>query len=197
MLNLNNPITYTAEELTTIDSITRAGGTGSDMWDNAKAKPIKHRISVHTIVEQQCRCAYCETLLMQGSTQIEHFAHKGNHPRFTFEPQNLVSACVRCNSSAIKGQKETMVLPKKPVYNQNSFLYVHPRLDNPDNEIVFTDETRTVFDTNRCTQKGKATIDFFHWNDMDAIASRFMNKDRSTIPIDVQQYAMVISTYKP
>ena len=52
-------------------------------------------------------------------------------------------------------------------YNQCTFLIVHPFFDNPNLEIVFSDPDRVYFDRTNCTQKGKDTIDFFGWDDLN------------------------------
>lgn len=196
MLDLNNPIVYSPEEEASIQAIMATGKSGNDMWSNEASKELKHRISFHTIMEQGCRCAFCEALLVQGTTAIEHIVPKGKHRRFTFEPLNLVTACGRCNSTTIKGQKDTINSPENPVYSSNSFLIVHPRLTHPDTEIKFTDDTKTVFDKPNCSQLGLDTISFFKWDDEDAVYTRLLNSSRANIPVDVQRFALLISTYK-
>lgn len=196
MINLNNPVSFTKDEQSIIDSVLASGKSGLDMWKDSSVKKIKNKVSVHTIKEQECRCAFCEALLVQGTTAIEHIAPKGLHKKFTFEPLNLVSACGRCNSTRIKGEKETMKLPELANYKSNVFNIVHPRLDNPDKEIVFTDASRTVFDKSNCSAKGIITIDFFHWDDEDAVITRLQNANRAGIPNSIRQYALLVSTYK-
>lgn len=196
MLKLSNPIVFTPAEQTVVSEVMASGKSGPEMWKETILFPIKHRISEHTLVEQGCRCAFCETLLVQGTTAIEHIAPKGKHRMFTFEPLNLVSACGRCNAPGVKGQKETINLPATPIYYQNSFSIVHPRLDEKDVDIKFTDDTRVAFDKPNCTQKGLDTIAFFHWDDEDARLTRLMNSNRANIPLNIQQYAALVSTYK-
>ena len=196
MLKLSNPIVFTQDEQNVISAVMASGRSGSDMWKEDVLKFIKHRISQHTLEEQSCRCAFCEALLVQGTTAIEHIAPKGKHPQFTFEPLNLVSACGRCNSTAIKGQKETIIHPVNNDYCKNTFVIVHPRLDGQDVDIKFTDDTRIAFDKQNCTQKGLDTIKFFHWDDEDARFTRLLNANRANIPMNIQQYAALVSTYK-
>ena len=196
MLKLSNPIVFTKAEQDVISTVKASGKSGPDMWKDDVLKPIKNTISQHTLEEQGCRCAFCEALLVKGTTAIEHIAPKGKHPKFTFEPLNLVSACGRCNSTAIKGQKETIIHPVNTDYSQNSFAIVHPRLDGLDVDIKFTDDTRIAFDKQNCSQKGLDTIAFFHWDDEDARLTRLLNANRANIPINIQQYAALVSTYK-
>lgn len=196
MLDLNNPIVYSATELETITAVMATGHSGSDMWADDSVYDIKHHISVHTLEEQGCQCAYCEALLEKGTTSIEHFVPKSRHREFTFEPLNLASACGRCNSTAVKGSKETIVGVFNPDYASNTFKIVHPRLDNPNDHICFQDNQRTIFDKDHCTQLGLDTIEFFQWDNLDAYFVRVQTAAVRNLPIDIKKLIAEISTYK-
>lgn len=205
MLNLNNPVQYTQKELEHISSLmsrTSPDGTlvsGPDMWKDGKTatKSLKRKISLHTINHQECRCAYCESLLSAGSVAIEHFAPKEHYRDFTFEPLNLTSACSRCNSTTIKGAKNTIKGTVKADYASNMFTIVHPYLcPNPDKEIVFTDDTRTTFDRAKCSKLGLATIDFFQWDNEDARLTRLKEAAIRNLPFNKAKLLMEITTYK-
>lgn len=196
MLDLNNPIAYNADELTTINKLMATGQSGPDMWNDGRSYDIKHHISEHTLTEQGCLCAYCECLLEKGTTSIEHFVPKSRHREFTFEPLNLTSACGRCNATAIKGSKETILGMFSPNYTSNSFKIVHPRLDNPDTHICFQDDERTMFDKARCSQLGLATIAFFKWDNLDAALARIQTAAIRKLPINIRQLISEITTYK-
>ena len=195
MLYLTNPISFTPQELAEIKSLINSGKTGPEMWQ-AVGNSIKHNISIHTLIEQNCRCAFCEAILTQGIAEIEHVAPKGKHRLFTFEPMNLVTSCKRCNAPQIKGQRDTVNTPCNSVYINNTFKIAHPRINTQDSEIRFTDNSRTTFDKKNCTQLGKDTIDFFHWDDPDAIMTRLLNSNRANFSVDVINYAVLVSTYK-
>ena len=203
MLNLNNPIIFTDDEKKLVDGIMavkegEVAKSGSELWEigTKEVKALKSRISKWTLTEQKCRCAYCERLLEQGTTFIEHFVPKSKHREFVFEPENMFSACGRCNYTGIKGSKETLNLPLQPQYRNNTFTIVHPFIDNPDSEIVFTDESRIVFDKVKCTPKGLSTIDFFHWDDKDAVLTRTKEAPFRNEPMDVKKYVLLIATYR-
>lgn len=203
MLNLHNPIVFSDDENKLVNNImaVKEGEkekSGSELWEigTKEVKALKGRISEWTLTEQKCRCAYCERLLEQGTTFIEHFVPKSKHREFVFEPENLFSACGRCNYTGIKGSKETLNLPLQPQYRKNAFKIVHPYIDDPDSEIVFTDETRTVFDKDKCTPKGLSTIDFFSWDDKDAIMTRTKEAPFRNEPSDVKKYVLLIATYR-
>lgn len=203
MLNLNNPIVYTDEEKKLVAKLLEVKEgekpkTGSEIWEigTKEVNALKGRISEWTLTEQMARCAYCERMLEQGTTFIEHLVPKSKHREFVFEPENLFSACGRCNYSGIKGAKETADLPLQPDYRKNVFQIVHPYIDDTDKEIVFTDETRTVFDKSKCSKRGLKTIDFFHWDETDAVLNRAKEAPFRNEPIDVKNYVMLIATYR-
>lgn len=200
MLNIKRTIKFTKEEYQHILSLhanTNINKKGTTLWGDGKnaTKAIKNRISVFTIRNQKGRCAYCETYLRPG-TAIEHFAPKCRNIEFTFHPKNLFSACSCCNSPAIKGEKPTIIEPSNIKYRKNSFRIVHPYLDNPNEHIFFTDESRIVFDKTRCTQKGLDTITFFKWDSCNAIQQRTINEMSRTLPTDINALISEISTYR-
>lgn len=172
--------------------------TGSEIWEiNTKAeKALKHRISKRTLWEQDCRCAYCECMMVKGNCFIEHFVPKSLHREFVYEPENLTSSCGRCNCTGIKGHKETLDSTLNTTYNLNQFKIVHPYIDQPDQHIIFKDAERTVFDKARCSPKGLATIEFFHWDDDDAILARQREVRTLGYPSTKRNYILKISTYK-
>ncbi len=196
MLDLNNPIVYNAQEQSIIATVMASVPDGAKRWNDSRTKPIKHRISVSCLREQNCRCAYCECYLRKGSAPIEHISPKSSTPEFVYEPENLVISCTSCNSTAVKGEKPTIDGVVKPVYRNNSFMIVHPRLDNPNEHIVFIDSERIVFDWNNCTPKGQYTINFFHWNDENAIISRIASSKTRDLTPNIEQMIIEISTYK-
>jgi len=196
MLDLNNPIVYSVDETATINAVKSTGKSGPDMWADRSVYEIKHHISEHTLEEQGCQCAYCEVLLEKGTTSIEHFVPKSRHREFTFEPLNLISACGRCNATAIKGSKETIIGVANPIYASNTFKIVHPRLDNPNDHICFQDNQRTIFDKDHCTQLGLDTIEFFQWDNLDACLVRVQTAAVRNLPIEIKKLVAEISTYK-
>ena len=197
MLNLNNPIAYTRDEQQVISDVMATHASGKDRWNDTKMKPIKHRISVSCLTEQECCCAFCEGILKEGDAPIEHITPKGRTPDFVFEPDNLVVSCTSCNSPSIKGENPTIQGAVNPVYRDNNFIIVHPRIDNPDQHIRFLDADRTTFDWNNCSPKGQFTINFFHWNNLNAYRNRVASAAVKKLPFDIAQMVNEISTYKP
>lgn len=197
MLNLSDPVEFTAAEKAFIDTTLKP--LGKNGWSNTApaTRAIQHHISTHTIIAQGGRCAYCERVLSKGEVEIEHIAPKNHYGDFTFEPYNLVSSCTCCNAPVNKGQNKTIIDPvNKVAYEKNSFSIVHPYFDNPDDHIKYLDADRTVFDENNCSGKGKATINLFNWKEYWAIVKRLEIASMRRYPLDVQKLAAEIATYK-
>ena len=197
MLNLFDPIIYTPEEKVYVDTVLRPQLSAG--WNDRKnkTKALKSRISEHTIIAQGGRCAYCESPLLKGALAIEHIAPKGLYGEFCFEPYNLVTSCTSCNSTANKGEQDTM---EHPIYWAdyivNRFRVVHPYFDTPDKHIAYIDSERIIFDRQKCSQKGLDTIDMFHWEDRWAINQRLATARSRNIPLEVLKVVGEIVTYK-
>lgn len=142
-------------------------------------REVKHEISAKLFNNQGLKCVYCERYLIGLGHEIDHFAHKGEYPQFTFVPINLFYSCKLCNSSERKGQKST-IDNLDDQYNLCTFSIVHPFINNPDIEILYTDEDRVYFDRVNCSQLGRDTIDFFNWGDLiyTNIRSRILTYER-------------------
>jgi uncharacterized protein (TIGR02646 family) len=212
MLNLNpsKAVGFTATQqahitslMSKLNSAKVIGGKsitigGTYLWglQDKMTNRIKHRISLRTLLNQDRRCAFCDAILLVGSTHIEHIVPKGLHGEYTFEPLNLVSSCASCNSPSKKGESETVKTPLATRYCDNQFLIVHPYLDNPEDHIRYKDDLKIELDYANCSQKGQATIDLFDWdnlweqNNRVAIA-RTRDFDKATLA-----EIIAISTYK-
>lgn len=196
MLRLTRTITFTHEEQRIINSLMATKRSGNEMWNDSRVKPIKHRVNDFALREQKCLCAYCEDLLCEGNNFIEHFVPKGLHREFTFEPANLMASCGRCNSTTVKGKNDTIKLPLRKGYSANKFAIVHPRLNDPNQHIVFKDAARTIFDKGRCSKLGLDTIEFFHWDTQNAYCNRVGAAAKRNLPYDINKQIAEIVTYK-
>lgn len=197
MLHLTHPYNLTVEETTIVAAIKAEKSKGTERWEDCRANILKHHISVHTLNEQNGLCAYCESLLQKGGISIDHIAPKGKYPDFVFETMNLVTSCNVCNGSGRKGQTDTISNPINPIYVKNTFLYVHPRLDNPDDHIVFFDADRTIFDLARCSKKGLYTIEMMGWGTLNSYHIRIGNAGIRNLPRDIASLIREISVYQP
>lgn len=180
-LNPNDAVTYTPEQRQAIEDLmsNRGSKTGKELWEETGAddvlKKTKDSIRTHLLNVQKVRCAYCECILGFGITQIEHFAPKWKFAEYLYEPLNLVCSCSDCNSLPKKGRRITIKGDARPVYTDNEFKYVHPFLDNVDKEIKYRTLFRIRIDYEHCSEKGRATVDMFHWNTTHAEMKRFQN----------------------
>lgn len=180
-LNPNDLVTYTPQQQAAISNLiaNRGSKSGKELWDEKGANDIflaiKTAIKKHTLKVQKVRCAFCETILEYGGVQIEHFAPKGRYPQYLYEPLNLVCSCPVCNGFSKKGTKDTIAGNAKVIYRDNKFRYVHPYLDDVDAEIRFRDPFKIFLDYDHCSERGKLTIDMFHWNTTHARKKRFSN----------------------
>ncbi len=197
MLNLIDPIRYTANEQDYVNNVLKPLKKAG--WNDQKhnTKDIKHRIAEHTIVAQGCRCAYCESMLLRGAHAIEHIAPMSIYGEFCFEPFNLVAACSSCNSPSNKSNTDTIKAPVNLAdYSANRFTVVHPYFDKPEDHIKYQDEERTIFDMTNCSEKGLATIKMFNWNTLYAYRQRVATARTRDLPIDILQIVAEIVTYK-
>lgn len=169
-------------------------------WDDQKnlTKQIKHKISTHTLRQQLCRCVYCERLLIGLSPQIEHIADKATYKDFSFEPLNLATACCYCNGPTNKHDEDT-ILVKNNIYTECHFKIVHPYLDNIDEHFVHLNNGEIVYDYEKCSDKGKFTIDTLGWDKIQHlyIFSQVQEERSKPLPINLENLILEISTYKP
>ncbi|MDP3147722.1 MAG: retron system putative HNH endonuclease [Ignavibacteria bacterium] len=180
MLNITSRISFSKDAKRRIKKFYKKnkGGLDSSSWANI-SKNVKNEISRKLFAKDGYKCIYCERYLIALSPEIDHFAHKAAYPQFTFTTVNFFYSCGFCNSTSRKGQKST-ILSLHQYYNRCIFNIIHPYYDDPNNEIKFQDADRIKLDWDNCTIKGKATIDFFHYNDtiMTMIRSRDLGIDR-------------------
>lgn len=200
MLNIVTRISISSRSRIDIRNlkITQGGNFDSKSWGKISSS-VKNEISKKLFANQGLKCVYCERYLIGLGHEIDHFAHKGDYPEFTFIPINLFYTCKTCNAAGRKGQKVTIdVLNNR--YNQCQFLIVHPLLNIPDNEIRYLDADRIYFDRLNSTLLGNTTIDFFGWDDMlySTFRSRELmyNKLHPLTTIDERKLIQLAIAYK-
>jgi uncharacterized protein (TIGR02646 family) len=193
MLNIANRISLSKRAKRAIRNHWKESGGVLDSKSWAKIpNPVKSEISEKLLHNQALKCAYCERYLYAKRPEIDHFAHKGMFPRFSFNPTNLFYSCNHCNSSGMKGQKNTVAISHDR-YHLVTFKIVHPYRDNPEDHIRFRDHDRIDLDVANCTYKGKRTIVFFKYHEilMTMIRSRDLMLDRLR-PLSTGQEAELI-----
>lgn len=200
MWKLKGPYKFSRDEWQHVFNVllpyVRAHG-GKKGWEKSDntTKDLKNAISEFTLLQQECKCAYCEDFLT-GGAQLDHIVPKQLHSEYCFEPKNLLTSCAVCNMY-IKNSEDTILTPTVRRYEQNRFKIVHPYLNDPDHHIKYTNEDRVMIDLNGCSALGKATVEFFHLNDYPAICKRAIQfGDLTKYPIDLVRLAKEISAYK-
>ena len=174
MLNIQTRISLSKKSKRIINKFwkSKAGAIQANSWKKI-SKKVKNELSKKILINQDFKCAYCERHLYALTPEIDHFAHKAQYARFSFNPTNLFYACGFCNSSLIKGQKNTIANLNNR-YDQCEFRIVHPLRNDPNTHISFQDNDRVILDISNCTYLGKRTIIFFkyHKATMTKIRSR-------------------------
>lgn len=192
-LKEEDALEYTEDEIKHIKAI-------SSNWADSKEKTrqIKHKISKHTLKQQECYCVYCERRLTGLSPQIEHIADKGKYMDFSFEPLNLVSSCAYCNGSSNKHMANTLK-KKSENYRNCDFLIVHPYLDTVEEHFEYLLDGKTVYDKEKCSEKGQYTIDILGWDKIQflVIHQDAIDKKEKPLPFELQELIDEICTYKP
>lgn len=78
------------------------------------------------IKSSEGKCAFCECIPSEGGNiEIEHFKPKSEYPEFTFEWDNFLPSCRKCNGS--KGTHNTVLEPIINPYDidpKNAFHFV-------------------------------------------------------------------------
>lgn len=180
---IENNISFTNEEREKIKSI---GNLDSKSWNKAELSSIRDKIKTHLANVQRnaifptkfdyIECAYCGLIMGgTGRKEVEHIAHKGKHPEFSYHPENLVYTCSHCNGSSKKGQKEVVeakhqleINPEldtyfddiEQAYQQTKFKILHPKRDNPDNEYLWKDNAKIIL-LDGLTEEAKNSIKMF------------------------------------
>lgn len=123
-MKINNPYTFSAEELATIKNNFK---THTD-WEKSAFNDIKENIVHHLRQEQDNKCCYCKTELGYDlkAVDIDHIIPKSKYEKFTFHPKNLALACPGCNTSKGKKSITTNKIVQYPRSGRNiSIIHAH------------------------------------------------------------------------
>lgn len=152
------PYSYTESDQATVDAYESLEPDEQDpeYWSDETLTKLRTRVKAYYIAAQNSRCCYCNIQFLTTSHRhwdLEHVASRTRHPRFMFTPLNLAASCPDCNLH--KGEKETLVNPKRKSYpsDSDSFRIIHPHFDNFGDHIF---EVNLIYVGK--TAKGKATI---------------------------------------
>ncbi|MBU1296547.1 MAG: HNH endonuclease [Gammaproteobacteria bacterium] len=163
---INNVFSFTAEELTLIESIKILDDFDHKKWSSNALTPIRIRIRNFYREHQNFICTYCKGDISTTSAfnaQVEHIVPKALHIDFMFTPKNLCVICADCNS--IKSDKEVANEEEHTTNNENiirypttadAFKIVHPHFDEYDEHIKIVADNFYVENNN--SNKGRFTI---------------------------------------
>ncbi|RPF47681.1 uncharacterized protein (TIGR02646 family) [Hydrogenoanaerobacterium saccharovorans] len=166
MLNYFDNLTHNVDLTTYNEFIESLKPHAGSTWDNKteKMKTLKRYISSMLERFQKRRCAYCGLeYTATGYTNIEHIAPKNKYPQFMFESKNLVAACPRCNGFEKKGTLDTVEF-LSAIYDECTFIIVHPYFDNPEDHFEFINGESGIIIRHKTT-KGAKSIEIFKLDD--------------------------------
>lgn len=107
------------------EAIEKYGGY-KDIPDDEKAKlvaPYRHKEVKAALVESSNgKCAFCECIPSEGgNVEVEHYKPKSLYPSYTFDWDNLLPACRRCNGD--KSHHDTVAEPIVNPFEHNPEEY--------------------------------------------------------------------------
>ncbi|WCM53366.1 HNH endonuclease [Pseudomonas sp. WJP1] len=95
---------------------------------DAKEKLVCHyrhsEIKAALIESSYGKCAFCECVPSEGgNVEVEHFKPKSKHPNSTFEWENLLPACRRCNGSKDDHDTESEPIVNPYIQDPSDFFF--------------------------------------------------------------------------
>lgn len=110
---------------------------------NQRLRTILEDIREKLFLIQDFYCAFCGIdLIIAREIHREHIAPQSQHPRYIFEPENLVLACYDCND--YKGRKRT-VINDTGIYTSTTFEILHPYRDDYGSYLIAHYENSGLF----------------------------------------------------
>lgn len=160
-------------------------------WDDIK-KEFKEYVKEKLLENQDHKCAYCGGTLNETSLpEIEHIAPKKIYSEFIIERNNLVLSCNYCNN---KKRGWDTIETRNDVYENCTFVIVHPYFDNPHDHYYFvTNEAGCEMLLIGKTPKGDITKDKLDFNSEQRILARYRNyKNREEPNEEFKKYQNTI-----
>ena len=149
-------ISFSAEESRIIATLCHGGVVDPDAWSAESIQALRATIKSHYIAAQHSKCCYCDRHLASENHRVwdvDHVVPRATHPRFTFEPRNLVASCPDCNIA--KRDARVLKNNSRKTYPSKSedFKILHPHLDTYGDHIFRYEHIYLPK-----TEKGKRTI---------------------------------------
>jgi hypothetical protein len=119
--------------VTAADRLARGGGWRKWRSTAQAVTSFRETFRLWALQNQDGRCAFCRLPIgveHRRTNTIDHFAPKGLHAYWTYEPLNLLAVCESCNSE-VKGEWDPVIgTPLNPFpYEDAVFEILHPYLD--------------------------------------------------------------------
>ena len=141
-------------------------------WESRRkvVKEFKKTLKKKFKKNQNNTCAYCELPFDIDYPELDHIAPKSLYSDETFNTQNLVNACHRCNGFYHKGYIDT-VDNSNGSYNNWDFNIVHPYFDDPQDYYEYSESDNSTFRIKvkaglspQMDKKAQNTLDIFALN---------------------------------
>lgn len=109
-----------------------------DTWNTDDTNQLRNLIKDYCIKAQKSTCCYCSRRILTRNKSLwdlDHIIPRATHPKFTFEPLNIVASCRDCNT--IKSSSQTLVNKsrKRLPTSSSDYKIVHPYLDDYNDHI--------------------------------------------------------------
>ena len=143
-------------------------------------KEVKRRLNA----DQHSKCIYCETKLVGGYGNVEHYRPKAGYTStpggklitpgyywLVYDWRNLIMSCSECNTSCKKMNFALADESKRDIagrdISRESPLLINPATENPDRFLFFRDEIAVprLTPSGAENPRGRYTIDVMRLND--------------------------------
>jgi hypothetical protein len=140
-------------------------------------KAFKKSVKDHGMDTQDKKCVWCEAKIGKSGRRTahrDHIAPKHIYEQWTFVPKNIAMSCEFCNGFEIKKDLDTINL-SAAVYEDCTFLIVHPYIDDPDEHIGYDEGNDPVLMVG-LSDKGLWTIEKMELDGTAATGRRAIDK---------------------
>jgi uncharacterized protein (TIGR02646 family) len=138
-----------------------------------KADDVRNQL----VIDQHCKCAYCESSITLKFNDVEHFRPKSHYYWLGHEWKNLLYSCPRCNR-IFKNDSFPLKCGSIPANSPHDDIELeHPLIINPaevDPSIHIKFRRHIAVGL---TPEGLKTIEIFHLNDGDKCSELLNNRE--------------------
>ncbi|KAB1158562.1 HNH endonuclease [Tenacibaculum aiptasiae] len=145
MPDINAPVVFNSEQTKLIRSKLEDDKFTHKDWADESLLDLRSHIRNH-YRDLDGKCSYCKSdvsIQSANNANVEHIVPKSKVRNFIFEPKNLCTICVDCNTIKREqevGNTEINPIKRKEEYkhyprSSNAFIIVHPHFDNYEEHI--------------------------------------------------------------